>query len=476
MTPTILFILATEAAWAALLFTGDLRQGAASGLACFGLAALLYLALLPRLGRLGERETRALVVAAVVFRLTLLPAEPSLSDDVYRYLWDGRVALSGVNPFAHAPDDPALVELRDPYWSRINYPELPTIYPPVAQGLFLAAALLGALGGRLLALKLLFGVAEALLVLGLARLLAHRGKPTSLVLVWLLHPLVILEIYHSAHLEPLPVAGLVAAAVAFERRRPLALAGAFTLSILGKFFALALLPRALGRLGRRGSAALAAGIALCYLPFLSAGTNLVRSLWEYGSRWRWYDSIFALLDGLAGALSLGERATAGLIALDHRTYGTAWRDVVRAGYPLATDEMFARVATILLFAALVIGLAWRRIPFTQTALCLTLAFAWLTPSLHPWYLLWVVPWLPLHWSRGGLALTLLVPFSYASFLSGPTAAGSWAEPTGVKILTFVVAGFLTAWDLWRVRVRPSTGPTSATAAPRERRPRSGGPG
>ena len=74
--------------------------------------------------------------------------EPMLSDDVYRYVWDGRVQLEGVHPYRYAPVDPALGTLRDAHvFPRINHPEVPTIYPPLAQSLFAGLALAGYLGG-----------------------------------------------------------------------------------------------------------------------------------------------------------------------------------------------------------------------------------------------------------------------------------------------------------------------------------------
>ena len=58
---------------------------------------------------------------AVIFRATLLPAIPYQSEDVYRYLWDARVAASGVSPFRYAPNAPELAALREgPLYARLN--------------------------------------------------------------------------------------------------------------------------------------------------------------------------------------------------------------------------------------------------------------------------------------------------------------------------------------------------------------------
>ena len=86
----------------------------------------------------------SLFAFALLFRLSLLPTEPRISTDLYRYLWDGRVQLAGINPYRYVPQDEALQSLRDDAVYRwINRKESPTIYPVGAQLVFWGAATLG---------------------------------------------------------------------------------------------------------------------------------------------------------------------------------------------------------------------------------------------------------------------------------------------------------------------------------------------
>jgi hypothetical protein len=75
-----------------------------------------------------------------LMRLGLLFETPRLSDDIYRYLWDGRVQAAGINPYRYIPADPHLAFLRDdaiyPHINRRDY--APTTYPPGAQMFFFA--------------------------------------------------------------------------------------------------------------------------------------------------------------------------------------------------------------------------------------------------------------------------------------------------------------------------------------------------
>ena len=111
-TNTALFVAGASFAWAGLVVTA---------------------------GALSPRESLSLAIAcACVVGIALVLAPPLLSDDVYRYLWDGRVTLSGTSPYRYAPDDPHLAPLRDALWRRVNNADIPTIYPPAAQLLFAA--------------------------------------------------------------------------------------------------------------------------------------------------------------------------------------------------------------------------------------------------------------------------------------------------------------------------------------------------
>ncbi len=102
---------------------------------------------------------RAVVVVAVLARVAFLPVAPTLSDDHYRYLWDGRVQLAGVNPYLYAPEDARLDEVAFEGRDLVNHPDLRTPYPPLAQALFLGLA---DLDGGVTTLKLVLGVADLL--------------------------------------------------------------------------------------------------------------------------------------------------------------------------------------------------------------------------------------------------------------------------------------------------------------------------
>jgi len=107
-------------------------------LVLFSLAFLAYgcgtLAAYHLRNRLG---VGMIIAVGLVARVILLPTSPSLSTDAYRYVWDARVAMAGVDPYAYPPTAPEIAGLRDSsIYPKLNHPTWQTVYPPPAQAFF----------------------------------------------------------------------------------------------------------------------------------------------------------------------------------------------------------------------------------------------------------------------------------------------------------------------------------------------------
>jgi len=140
----ILSAAVIEISCIALVLLGNLREAIPLFLFVYLLAFGAYAAAIPSWTRgpqKGSMSSRALAfgfLASLLFRATLLAAPPSLSDDIYRYLWDSRVQLHGINPYAYPPVAEELEALRGPHYEGINHKPIRTIYPPAAQLFFCA--------------------------------------------------------------------------------------------------------------------------------------------------------------------------------------------------------------------------------------------------------------------------------------------------------------------------------------------------
>jgi alpha-1,6-mannosyltransferase len=139
---------------------------------------------------------------AIIFNLLLIPSRPNLSDDMYRYIWDGRVQAAGINPYQYPSNAPELAYLRDSQiWGSMNRADAVTIYPPGAQTVF--AATWRVFPDSIAGMKLVMIAATLLAGWLLVKLLRALGQPPERVLIFLWSPLLIIEIAHAAHVDAL---------------------------------------------------------------------------------------------------------------------------------------------------------------------------------------------------------------------------------------------------------------------------------
>ncbi len=338
-----------------LLHAGRLWAFYGLSLAGFGLLATAATSL----------PLRGALVAAVLLRVVFLPGTPSLSDDVYRYLWDGHVQRAGADPYLYAPADPRLdgvtgggaAELR----SLVNHPQLRTVYPPLAEVLFLGVArAAGAAGadsvrGGVVLWKLVVGAADLLTAAAIWWLADARRRRQATVL-YLLCPAVILQTWESAHLEIVAVGLAVLAAGLLVRGRDwqagvvLGLAAAFKLTP-----AALLLPALVGGRARPGRllAGFIPGFVLPCVPYLLTGDGVggvFGGAAAAGTEWTGTALLFSLLAYVAPA------RVAQLVCLLVFLAGTVWLSRRYRGRG-ETARTFAWTLTILV-ACLPVVHAW----------------------------------------------------------------------------------------------------------------------
>ena len=228
----------------------------------------------------ARRALMVIIGIGVLVRLICLAQEPLLSTDVYRYVWDGRVQAAGINPFRYVPADPALAALRDaaiyPHINRAEY--APTAYPPVAQMFFLAVT---RISESTLAMRLMLVACEFAIVAIMWDLLRRFRLPVTLIAAYAWHPLSIWEVSGTGHVEALMVALLMLGVWLLARARPLAGGIAVTLAALVKPYAIIALPAFWRRLDWRLPLAASATIAICYLPYFSAGSSATGFVPQY---------------------------------------------------------------------------------------------------------------------------------------------------------------------------------------------------
>jgi hypothetical protein len=336
------------------------------------------------------RALATILVIGLAMRLLLLPGWP-VSTDMFRYVWDGRVQGSGINPYLYVPADAVLNGLRDgaiyPYINRADY--APTIYPPMSQIVFY---LITRISESIVFMKAVLVAFEGLAVWAILQLLTARGLPRSRVLLYAWHPLPLWEFARSGHVDIVAITFLLLAFVAIERRSPILAGVALAAGVLVKYVPVVTGPALYKRWDWRLPAAFVATIAVLYLPYIGAGTKVFGFLGQYVSE-----------EGI-----------------DQGSGIFLWR-LLEAILPLparAFPLYVASVALIMAALALFVVLRGQR-PGADLAggMLLAVAFTILFSPHYAWYFAWLVPFLCFYPVVGVVYLTCAA--SYLSFAHWP---------------------------------------------------------
>jgi hypothetical protein len=254
--------------------------------AVLAIAVVVYLLAVALVLRRPTSKGAVLIVlaVAVAMRLAVLFPQPFLSSDIYRYVWDGRVQIAGINPYRYIPADPALESLRDEaIYPHINRATVaPTIYPPAAQVVFQAVA---RVSQNVVAMKLAMVMFEALACWAMLRVLALAGLPGARVLIYAWNPLSVWDFAGNGHADAIAIGALAVALLLRAMRRDAWVGAALGVAVLVKFFPAAVAP-ALWRRGPHGAAwraplvAIAVIVAL-YLLYIDVGRHVLGSLFFY---------------------------------------------------------------------------------------------------------------------------------------------------------------------------------------------------
>jgi hypothetical protein len=271
-------------------------------LGLFLVAFVLYLLAAIRLYNQGESNSRTLLILifalALFQRVPLWVGEPTLSNDVWRYLWDGHLMTSGVNPYAEPVNSTALDAYETPIRDRVDHDWMASPYPPVAQLIFAGTYSLSpeCPTGAQIAFTAFDLATGVILVL----FLRCMKLPIGRVVLYLWNPLIIAEFAHGAHVDSLMTLLIVLALYLYSTGRQTRGAISLALATLTKFIPVLLVPVFIRRWGWRRALVYLAVIFLGLLPFLGAGLGLVGELDGRGifGAIRIYNTYWKTNDGL----------------------------------------------------------------------------------------------------------------------------------------------------------------------------------
>lgn len=307
---------------------------------------------------------------AAMLRIPPLAAAPFLSNDIFRYIWDGWVQAAGTNPYRYIPADPHLAFLRDavvyPHINRATYAH--TIYPPAAEMFFAGAARAAALLTipPVLGMKLCMLLCEAAGVYAILRLLDICRLPRARVLIYAWSPLPLWEFGNNGHVDAIAIPLVAFALLCAAQARPGRAAVALAAAALTKFLPVLVAPALWRRGDWRFAAIFALVMVLLYLPYLGVGAGVFGFLGGYGAQ-----------EGIANGSGIFPLAALGTVL----------------PLPAYAAKIYLLVlAAILLAMAAGMVRAGPRTPHTMcrdAALLAGTAMLGLSPH-YPWYYAWLL--------------------------------------------------------------------------------------
>jgi len=389
---------------------GDLRQHLPLFVLYFFAAWVVYLAAVWLVCRGDEAGSRAhlFTILAIAFlaRLLMVSAAPTLSDDLYRYVWEATVLTHGLSPYALSPDAPVLIPLRDAIWTHVNNRGVPSPYPPLAQLTGIAGVLLfpeSTLGPKVFAT-----IYDLLTTAVLCFLLARERLPLSRVLVYAWSPLVLIEFPLSGHNDAMMLF-LLLAALLVGYRRPVWAGVLLGLAALAKITPLLALPVVWRRWG--------------VLPAMVAGMLFVGS----------YAPVL-LLGGALGSLPRYLVTFA-----DNDSIHAVIREVIA----LINPARAGGVAKIFTFGLLLLGIGvvtmvprYRQRPLWWQVYAVLALSLLLSSTVHAWYVVWLLPF-----------VTLTLRSTRFPGIFRPCPSYAWLLFSGLVVLPYLTYRDY-QWHLW----------------------------
>lgn len=426
-------------------------------LICFSLAGAFYLLAIRQLGH-SPFTVHTIWIVAILGRLIVLGTSPSLSNDVYRYLWDGHLLHQGINPYAEPVNSPELDAYSTPLRLSVNHSEMASPYLPVTQAYFWIIEWIAPQQVKAYQVAaMLFDLLTGLLIY---QILSRLRLNPSAVLIYLWNPLVIVEFSHSAHVDAWMLFLFMLAfyiTLSFPKER-------FASPVL---FALA---------------ALTKGVPALFVPL-------------FFRRWRLAEIALCLLVivlplvlfGLNAGWGLGQQMDGRGLLGAIRIYAQYWRfnssplfNLISAWPSLnhETADRLARIFTSLLTTIAIVWSACKVWMFGQLntdpvmggrvlarlSLLPVGVYLLLSPTIHPWYVTWVMPFLPFfmpvkdepariwRWAIPWIYFSISVVFSYLAYRSQERAE----VPVWVQWLEYLLLYGSLAWaslPYWRALVK-----------------------
>jgi len=396
----------------------------------FGLLSGLYLVALYR--KVFDVGFPFIIGSAMLLRVSLMFMTPNLTDDYFRFIWDGLLFSHGYNPYLILPSQfinssHAITGITNSLYAGLNSPDYYTVYPPVCQFIFGLSAKLAAgnILGNIIVIRLVILLAEFGVIIFLHRLASKLTVSPNVVALYAFNPLVIIELTGNLHLEAVMLLFFVLAIYLLVLRKQLFAALSFSLAVGVKLLPLIFLPLLIKRLGLTKSiifcAVMGATLVVLFLPFYSVDLipNFFSSLRLYFQTFEFNASLYYLLRWIG--------------------YQFAGYNIIAA---LGTALAIAAFITIVIIAVTEKTVTWLSL-FQAMLMCLT-AYFLLATTVHPWYITSLVLISLFTSYRYPIVWSVVIILSYAAYRTVPYSENLWL----VAVEYMVVLSYM-GYELFR---------------------------
>lgn len=362
---------------------------------------------------LTDRALFVFIISSLFVRLSFLAIAPIGSDDLYRYIWDGKVQAHGINPYSYSATDERLRYLHSPLLpSAINHPDLKTIYFPLSQWIFFLCFKLS--GEAVWGFKLALLLAESATIAGLILVLKKLNISHKFVLLYALCPLPIMQFGVDGHLDALGLPLLIFSVYFLADGRKLLSFLLLGLSISVKPAGLVLLPAYFvnekewpGRLNAIWIPLATVGVQ--FLPYLGS-PNPFEMLGVFAKNWTFNGIFFE-------AVNL-----------------------------LLRDNQTSRLICGIVLLLVVLMLSSKKGEFFDVLYFSVLALLLCSPVVHPWYVSWLAVLLPLRQQWSGIVFSATVGLTSYTVINY-RLHGLWEQSALVLLLEYLPVLYFTVKEL-----------------------------
>ena len=383
---------------------------------------ILFLAYFVFLSYRDRSNLNNLIAAGLLFRFILVFSVPALSDDFYRFLWDGHIQHLGFNPFDFTPRQ-FLNQHSDPYlqqlFPKLNSPDYYSVYPQLCQTLFkLAANIAGeSIQENIIVLKSVLFLSELGSIFLLQKLLSAKNLNPNLSLYYILNPLVIIELTGNIHFEAIMIFFILLAAWYIHKQKQISSASAMTLAIQAKLIPIIAIPLLIKEIGFRKTVwySLACLLLMCFLSSGLLNTperffHFFESLQLYFGKFEFNGSLYIVFRSI------------GWWILDYN--------------PIA---VLSKIMLVLSLTGM-LYIYYRKMNLLSGFFWLLIVYLGCSAIVHPWYLSPLIALSAFVRYRFVLIWSALIPLTYITYSSIPYNENYWL--VGLEYLVTL------GWFIW----------------------------